>query len=93
LSKPKRLDIIVMATIFRVRGLRVVIYSNDHWPPHVHVVGPDREAKIALSSAGGHPGLVSNHGLSRSQLASVLVEIDRQRDRLMRRWREIHDDA
>ena len=82
-----------MPTILRFRGLRVVIYTNDHWPPHVHVIGPGREAKVALGAEGQHPSLVSNEGLSREQLARALVEIDRNRDLLMQRWREIHGDA
>ena len=82
-----------MPTIFRVRGLRVVIYTNDHWPPHVHVIGSGREAKIALGGEGEHPSLVMNAGLSRPLLAAALVEINRKRDLLMQRWREIHGDA
>lgn len=82
-----------MATIFRVRGLRVVIYSNDHWPPHVHVVGPDREARIELCGQGKPPSLVTNNGLSRSQLTAALVEIAQHRELLLQRWREIHGDA
>ena len=29
-----------MPTVFRVGGLRFVVYPNDHPPAHVHVVGP-----------------------------------------------------
>jgi len=36
-----------MVTVLRAEGLRVVIYSNDHKPSHVHVFG-DGEAKINL---------------------------------------------
>lgn len=82
-----------MVTVFRGRRLRIVIYTNDHWPPHVHVVGPDREAKVALGEPGEHPTLVTNDGLSRAELVSALLEIDEQRDLLMQRWREIHGDA
>lgn len=82
-----------MPTIIRVRGLRVIIYTNDHWPPHVHVIGPGREAKIALGDEGRLPSVVTNAGLSRAQLAAMLVEINRNRDLLMQRWREIHGDA
>ena len=82
-----------MPTILRFRGLRVVIYTNDHWPPHVHVIGPGVEARIALGDEGQRPSLVVNEGLSHRQLAMALVEIDRNRDLLMQRWREIHGDA
>ncbi|MEJ1963969.1 MAG: DUF4160 domain-containing protein [Gammaproteobacteria bacterium] len=82
-----------MVTVLRVRRLRIVIYSNDHWPPHVHVIGPGSEAKVALGEPGEHPRLVTNDGLSRAELVSALLEIDEQRDLLMQRWREIHGDA
>jgi hypothetical protein len=82
-----------MPTIFSFRGLRVVIYVNDHHPPHVHVIGPRREAKIALGDERGHPWLITNDGLSRRQVAIALLKIRDSRDLLIQRWREIHGDA
>jgi hypothetical protein len=82
-----------MPTILRFRGLRVVLYANDHHPPHVHVIGPGAEARIALGDERDKPRLMTNDGLSRRQLAEALVEIDRNGDLLMQRWREIHGDA
>lgn len=29
-------------------SFRIMMFIDDHNPPHVHVVTPDREAKIAL---------------------------------------------
>jgi hypothetical protein len=42
-----------MPTIKRIDGLRVMIYSNDHPPPHVHVIGADREAVFELHCPAG----------------------------------------
>ena len=39
--KPKRSGKLLVATILRVGKLRVMIYSNDHPPAHVHIVGPN----------------------------------------------------
>jgi hypothetical protein len=82
-----------MPTILRFRGLRVVIYVNDHHPPHVHVIGPGTEARIALGGEREQPWLMTNEGLSRREVVEALVEIDRNRDLLLQRWREIHGDA
>jgi hypothetical protein len=82
-----------LATILRVRGLRVVIYLNDHAPPHVHVIGPDAEAKIALGQRGSRATIVSNDGLSPALLAAALAEIDRNQALLAQRWRDIHGDS
>ena len=67
-----------MVTIFRVRNLRIAIHSNDHWPPHVHVIGPGCEAKVALGEAGECPKVMSSDGLSRTELVSALLEIEEQ---------------
>jgi hypothetical protein len=82
-----------MPTVLRFKGFRVVIYTNDHWPPHIHVIGAGREARIALGGVGQWPSIVTNEGLSRRELAAALVEIDRNRELLIERWREIHGDA
>ena len=82
-----------LATVLRVRGLRVVIYANDHPPPHVHVIGPGSEARIDLGDQEKRASIVRNRGLSRAQLAAVLTAIDRNETLLLRRWREIHGDA
>jgi hypothetical protein len=71
-----------------------MIYSFDHRPPHVHVVGPGAEARIALGDEGSErPWVITNDGLSRRDVVAALAEIERNRDLLMRRWREIHGDA
>ena len=38
-----------MVTVLREGGLRIVIYRDDHEPPHVHVYG-DGETKIVLGT-------------------------------------------
>jgi hypothetical protein len=45
-----------LSVTLRFRGLRVMIYSFDHRPPHVHVIGPGAEARIALGDEGERPG-------------------------------------
>jgi hypothetical protein len=82
-----------MVTVFRVRRFRIVIYSNDHRPAHVHAIGPACEAKIALGEVGEHPRLVTNDGLTRAELESVLAQIGERVELLRKRWREIHGDA
>ena len=37
-----------MMAAIRVNALRLVIYPNDHGPPHVHVMGPGWELKVRL---------------------------------------------
>ena len=58
--------------------LRIAIYSNDHPPPHAHVLGPDWEIKIHLTNP---PTLLSIMGNpkkyeARKSLLGVSLNID-----------------
>lgn len=46
-----------MVTIYRAHGMRVVMFTDDHEPAHVHVFG-DGEAKINLIGAGDSVELI-----------------------------------
>ncbi len=80
-----------MATVLRRGKMRVIVYSRDHWPPHVHVVTPKGQAKILIEGPTGHPVLEWNLGLSRRELASALAAIEDHRDLVLTEWRRIHD--
>ena len=45
--------------------MRVVIYSNDHRPAHVHVIGAGKEAVFELNCPPGPVVLRENYGFSR----------------------------
>lgn len=81
-----------MPTVLRVSGLRIVIYPNDHLPPHVHVIGAEGEARISIGTAGQRPALLENWGLGRGALAMALTAIDANRQLLQTKWDEIHGE-
>ncbi len=78
-----------MVTVFRAKGLRIVIFTNDHDPAHVHVFG-DGEAKINLSGADDMPELIWAIEMTRGEVRRALSLVIEQRDHLLARWREIH---
>lgn len=78
-----------MVTVFRTQGLRVIIYTNDHQPAHVHVFG-DGQAKINLRGANGAPELVWVDGLSRGEVRRAMRIVAAQQKFLLARWEEIH---
>lgn len=80
-----------MVTVLRAGGLRVVIYSNDHLPAHVHVYG-DGEARIDLLGPGG-PSLIWADGMTRGEVRRALRVVAGQRAFLMQRWEDIHGRA
>lgn len=79
-----------MVTIYRAHGLRVVIFTDDHEPAHVHVFG-DGQAKITLAGAGGAPELMWARNMSHGEVRRSLRVVRGNQDYLLRRWRELHD--
>jgi len=78
-----------MVTVYRAHGLRVVIFTDDHEPAHVHVFG-DGEAKINLTGAEGAPELLSAVGMTRADLRRAMQIVKEQQAMLLERWSEIH---
>jgi hypothetical protein len=71
--------------------LRVVIYSNDHRPAHVHVIGRGCEAVFNLNCPAGPVELRENYGFSRRVIAQTAnVLIDHLND-LCSEWERIHE--
>jgi hypothetical protein len=79
-----------MPTVFQVDGLRFVIWPNDHAPPHVHVFSADAEAKIELGEPGGHPRLIENRRMKKTELAKALRAVFDHRSALLQKWSEYH---
>ena len=78
-----------MPTVLRSNGFRVMIYRppREHWPPHVHVTRGGGEVVIALSPV--RVRYVS--GMRDADIAAAMRLVERVREDLMQRWREIHD--
>ena len=78
-----------MVTIYRAHGLRIVIFSDDHEPAHVHVFG-DGHAKINLLGANGQPELVWAEGMKRNEVRRAMEIVTEQQAVFLARWRKIH---
>lgn len=57
-----------MVTIHRAHGLRIVIFTDDHEPAHVHVFG-NGHAKINLIGPDSGPELVWAEDMKRKRSA------------------------
>ena len=79
-----------MPTIFRIRGLRVVIYPNDHRPDHVHVIGKAVEAVFFLNCPDGPIAPRENYGFSLRALRRIAEELTRRLKELCEAWERIH---
>jgi len=78
-----------MVVIHRARGFRFVIYTSDHEPAHVHVIGAG-QAKINLLGPDGAPVVVWSAGIKRADLRRMLDETAEHRESFLQDWKRIH---
>ncbi len=71
-------------TIFQVWNLRIVIYPKDHEPAHVHVMGPDGEAKFDIRTME----CIENHGFSEKSLRRTREYLIARKSSLLEAWHE-----
>ena len=76
-----------MPEVLRLFGLKFYIYTRDHEPPHVHVVGPDGEAKFLV---GDTIELDSNHGLKNKDIHMAMSILEDNKDLIIDKWANIH---
>jgi hypothetical protein len=81
-----------MPTVLRIGGLRVVIWPNDHRPPHVHVMGADGEAVFNLHCPSGPPELRESYGFRLADLNRIEAVLAEAITTLCADWRMIHGD-
>lgn len=76
-----------MVTVLIEQGLRIVIFTDDHEPAHVHVFGSGH-AKIDID--GAVPELVWTRGMTRGEARKAMRLVTENRNALLERWRAIH---
>ncbi len=79
-----------MPTVLRLAKARVVIYSNDDRPAHVHVIGPHGEAVFNLHCPHGPPELRESMGFSLQELNRIVAQLHHVLGALCDQWKSIH---
>ena len=79
-----------MPTVLTIFGLRVVIYTNDHRPAHIHVMGNGCEAVFYLRCPEGPPMLRENYGFPGRELARIGMMLATALVALCNDWRKLH---
>ena len=74
-----------MVTVLRSHGMRFVIYTADHEPPHVHVYG-DGEARLDIVTLK----VMTQGGLSDRDVRRAVEEIKAQQALFLETWRRYH---
>lgn len=72
-------------TVFRVRNFRFFFFSREETRIHVHVSGPDGEAKFWLEPI---VSLSQNHGLTSRALKEIHGIIEDRKSEIIRAWKE-----
>ena len=80
-----------MPTVFRFKGWRVMIYTLDHLPPHVHVIGTQGEAIFVLHEGTSDVELRESFGIKNTELREIAQELLKRFSELASAWRKIHD--
>ena len=75
-----------MPVIFRANGLRFVIFTDDHAPPHVHGLG---HGEVRIGIEGDCP-VLTNKGLSRADVVKARNAVKGLQSELLKAWEEIH---
>lgn len=78
-----------MVTVLRESGFRFVIYTDDHEPAHVHVIG-NGELKVALRDGDALPELVRVIGMKAGDRRKAMDIVRANQALLLTRWQEIH---
>ena len=82
-----------MPAIHRAGRFRIVIYTNDHLPVHVHAIANSEMAKITLECPDGDPKIASaTDGISPPELRRLKNEVANNRDKFLKEWSKIHGD-
>ena len=72
-----------MPTLVIIDGISILMYLNDHDPPHVHVRQRETEARIEIGT-----GQLISGQLARRALRKVQAWIELNRDSLFEAWQQ-----
>lgn len=77
-----------MPTVLIQNGFRLMIYTRDHEPMHVHIEYQGNQAIIEFEPI---VRIRSNYGLNRRELRQALAIVVENLEFLTEKWREIYD--
>lgn len=72
-------------TIYKEGAFRFYFFSREEPRIHVHVSGPDGEAKFCLEPI---IALATSHGLSRKQLSRLQESVEAHFGEIIRAWKK-----
>ena len=79
-----------MGSVHFAYGFRFAIYTDDHEPPHVHVLGNDGEAIINLSGPYGRPEPIYVINIKRPDMKRLMAVVIDGQQYFLNEWLKIH---
>ena len=79
-----------MPTVLRQRGFDIRIRTDDHDPPHVHILNGGEEIVILLAVGFDDPKIRENRGMSRPNIRRAMDLVNDNNEALLIEWRKIH---
>lgn len=76
-----------MPVVMRIAGYRIVIFTNDHRPPHVHIIGSDGQVVVSIEAV---PRILRIEGFSDREALKLAKEVGANADTLLKEWEVIH---
>lgn len=67
-----------------------MIYTLDHGPAHVHLVGPEGRAKVALQCPDGPVVPIDSRGIDAYVLTRLLAILNDELPMLCKAWSTVH---
>ncbi len=78
-------------TVLTIRNIRVLIYPNDHPPPHVHAVRRDgARARFVLNCPDGPVTLAEQIGFRGTEIAEIGVAVAVRLPETCMKWSALH---
>jgi hypothetical protein len=80
---------ICILTIFETKyGVKIMIRTADHMPPHVHLAKAECHAKIAIETLE----ILESDGFSERDIKRIVAELEKRQIKLLEKWNEIQKD-
>ena len=77
---------LTMVTVFRVKNLRFQIYTHDHIPAHVHVLGHGGECRVNLENLR----VISSNGFNSQEIRIINIAVRENLEFLIEQWEKYH---
>ncbi|NJR69751.1 MAG: DUF4160 domain-containing protein [Synechococcales cyanobacterium CRU_2_2] len=80
-----------MPVIVSEQGFNVVLYFNDHDPPHAHIKKAGGETRILLGDAETEPSVLDSQNMPAKDIKKSLALVILYQDFLLQKWEEFRN--